>query len=75
MIDKISYEDMISYSKELQASAEVIQSLMENKDLKELEKFVKEVKSYSEFLKTSVDMYKDADASIEFIKEQNRTSN
>ena len=74
MIDKVSYEDMISYSKELQASAAAILELMKNKDLKELEKFVKEVNSYSEFLATSVEMYKDADASIEFIREQNRTS-
>ena len=55
MIDKVSYEDMISYSKELQASANAISELMQNKDLKELEKFVKEVNSYSEFLATLSD--------------------
>lgn len=74
MIEQISYDDMLSYSKELNASAEVIKSLIENRDFKELENFAEEVINYSEYLQNIVDLNVHADEAIKFLKEQKRTS-
>lgn len=68
MIENISYEDMESYSKELKASAEVIKTLIDGKDLKELENFVEEVNKYSKYLESTVKLYKDADKALSYLK-------
>lgn len=68
MIENISYEDMESYSKELNASAEAIKTLITDKDLKELENFVEEVQKYSNYLKSTVKIYKDADKALSYLK-------
>lgn len=69
MIEKISYEDMESYSKELKASADVIKELISGKNIKELDNFTEEVNNYSEYLKSIVNLYKDADKVISSLKE------
>ena len=68
MIDKISYEDMKSYSKELKASADVIKTLIEGKDLKELSNFVEDVEKYSKYLESTVKLYEDADKALSYLK-------
>ena len=68
MIENISYEDMESYSKELKASADAINILIANKDLKELENFVEEVNRYSTYLESTVKLYKSADKALDYLK-------
>ncbi|MDO4995957.1 MAG: hypothetical protein Q4E69_02140 [Bacilli bacterium] len=68
MIENISYEDMDSYSKELRASAEVIKTLIDGKDIKELENFVEEVSKYSNYLESTVKIYRDADNVLSYLK-------
>ncbi len=73
MIEKITYQDLESYSKELKASAEVIKDLVKDKDMGRLDKFADDVINYSSFLERSIKMHKDADETLaELIK--NRTS-
>lgn len=74
MIEKVSYEDMQSYSKELSVSTKTISDLIENKDFPELQNFINEVNNYSNFLNQSVELYKSADEAISELKRQ-RTSN
>jgi len=74
MIEKISYEDMLSYSKELAASADAINSLIENKEFHELQEFVTEVNNYSRYLESTVKLHKSADEALEYLK-NNRASN
>jgi len=68
MIENISYEDMESYSKELKASAETIKTLIQDKDLKELEYFVEDVNRYSTYLESTVKLHKNADKALEYLK-------
>ncbi len=64
MIENISYEEMLSISKELQASANVIRELVKEKNLPELNDFISTVEGYSKFLETTVELYQDADAAL-----------
>lgn len=68
MIENISYDDMDSFSKELKASAEVIKTLIDGKDIKELENFVEEVNKYSKYLESTVNIYRDADNVLSYLK-------
>lgn len=64
MIENISYEEMLSISKELQASANVIRELVKEKNLPELNDFISTVEGYSKFLETTVELYQDADEAL-----------
>ena len=69
MIENISYEDMLSYSKELKASADVIASLIYNKDFRDLSEFVGIVSDYSKYLESVVKLHKSADdALVDLVK-------
>ena len=74
MIENISYDDLLSYSKELKTSADVIRELIENKDYPDLENFVGDVNNYSRYLENTVKLYKSADEALEDLKKQNRVS-
>ena len=69
MIENISYEDMESYSKELKASVEVIKQLITGKDMKELDNFVEDVNKYANYLESTVKLYKDADKTLSYLKD------
>ena len=72
MIEKITYQDLESYSKELKASADVIKELVKDKDMGRLEKFADDVINYSAFIERSIKMHKDADIALEdLVKNRN----
>lgn len=75
MIEKISYDEMLNYAKELNASADVIAELIKDKEYKELENFVEEIYNYSKYLQRIVDINKTADNAIDYLKENKGTSN
>ncbi len=74
MIENISYDDMINYSKELKASADVIAELIKNKELSEIQNFVDEVSNYSKYLESIVKLYKDADNNLLDLRSQKGAS-
>ena len=74
MIENISYDDMLSYSKELKASVDVINELISDKDFKELQDFVNSVTTYSRYLESTVKLHKSADEAISFLKNQKTSS-
>ena len=68
MIDKLSYTDIITISKDLKAQIDVIESLIADKDLPELDDFIATVEGYSKFLENTIEINKDADAALEDLK-------
>ena len=70
MIGKLSYNEVLAISKELQAQADIISQLAESHDIPVLNDFVATVEGYSKFLETSVNMNKDADEALRELKEK-----
>lgn len=68
MIDKLSYEDVLTISKDIKEQAEIIQHLAEQRGVTELSDFIATVEGYSKFLETTVKLNKDADEALEDLK-------
>lgn len=65
MIDKLTYDQVLTFSKELKSQAEIINNLLKNKENQELADFIATVEGYSKFLETTVEINKDADKALE----------
>ena len=64
MIDKLTYDQVLTFSKELKNQAEIINNLFKNKDNQALADFIATVEGYSKFLENSVEINKDADIAL-----------
>lgn len=64
MIDKLSYEDILTISKELKEQAEIIDKLVQNRNIQELKDFAATVEGYSKFLENTIEINKDADKAL-----------
>ena len=60
MIGIFNYEQILEFSKELKENADIIDQLAKKKDAGMLQTFISNVDWYSTFLKTTVEMHKDA---------------
>lgn len=69
MIGKLSYNEVLAISKELQVQADIIAKLAKSHDIPVLSDFVATVEGYSKFLETTVNMNKDADEALKELKE------
>ncbi len=65
MIENITYQDMMGISKELEASAKIIDDIMSAKNITELSDFISTVEGYSKYLATTVELYQEADISLQ----------
>lgn len=65
MIDKLTYDQVLAFSKELKNQAEIINNLFKNKENQALADFIATVEGYSKFLETTVEINKDADKALE----------
>lgn len=65
MIDKLSYEQVLEIAKELRKQAEIIDGLLENRNIQELKDFTATVEGYSKFLENTIELNKDADKALE----------
>lgn len=74
MIENISYEDLTTYAKELAASSEVIKDLIKDQDFSELEGFTEAVDKYSTYLTNQVELYKQADETLEYLTKKKELS-
>lgn len=70
MIDKLSYEEVLNISKELQIQVENISKLAEEQNLSELKDFCATVEGYSKFLENTVEINKDADKALSYLASQ-----
>jgi len=72
MIDKLSYDQILTISKELAVQSNIIDNLVKDKDIQELKDFAATVEGYSKFLETTVIMNKDADKALEDLKKMKK---
>ena len=68
MIDKLTYDEILAISKELSVQADIIDKLVQNRNIQDLKDFAATVEGYSKFLETTVLMNKDADKALEDLK-------
>ena len=68
MIDKLSYNEVLAISQELKKQVEVIDRIIEGKNLPELEDFVATVEGYTKFLENTIEINKDADEALQELK-------
>ena len=64
MIGKLTYDQILEISKDLREQADIISSLVRNKDNQELLDFAATVEVYSKYLETTVQINKDADTAL-----------
>ena len=72
MIDKLTYDQVLTISKELAKQSEIIDNLVKDREIQELKDFAATVEGYSKFLETTVQMNKDADKALEKLKKSNK---
>lgn len=70
MIGKFTYEEIIKFSKELAEQADIVDKLAKKQNIGMLQTFISNVDWYSTFLKSTVDIYKDADAVLKPLKDK-----
>ena len=68
MIDKLTYDQILAISKQLSVQADIIDKLVQNRNIQDLKDFAATVEGYSKFLETTVLMNKDADKALEDLK-------
>lgn len=64
MIEKISYEELINISNQLESSAKAIEEITNKENINELSDFISTVEGYSKYLTTTVELYQEADDAI-----------
>ena len=72
MIDKLTYDQILAISKELSVQADIIDKLVQNRNIQDLKDFAATVEGYSKFLETTVLMNKDADKALEELKKMKK---
>ncbi len=68
MIGTMTYEQVETIIKELENATTTISSTIKDKNIEELEDFVSTVEGYSKYLKTTLELNKDADKALEELK-------
>ncbi len=72
MIDKLTYDQILTISKELAKQSGIVDNLVKDRGIQELKDFAATVEGYSKFLETTVQMNKDADKALEELKKLNK---
>ena len=68
MIGNFTYEEMLQFAKELEENADIIDKLAKKQEAGMLQTFISNVDWYSTFIKSTVEMYKDADNVLSHLK-------
>lgn len=68
MIDKLSYEEVLSISKEIKTDIEKVKELCARKGIDDLNDFIATVEGYSKFLENTIEINKDADMALQELK-------
>ena len=72
MVGKLTYDQVLEIAKDLRNQVEIIERLLENRDLPELNDFTATVEGYSKFLENSVEINKDADIALAELKKMKK---
>ena len=70
MIDKLSYDEILTISKELKEQAEIVDKIAKAHELDDLADFIATVEGYSKFLENTIEINKDADNALKDLKSQ-----
>jgi hypothetical protein len=70
MIGNFTYEEMLQFAKELEENADIIDKLAKKQEAGMLQTFISNVDWYSTFIKSTAEIYKDADAVLKPLKEK-----
>ena len=70
MIDKLTYDQILTISKELKVQADIVNKLIQDKDIPELQDFIATVEGYSKYLENTIEINKDADKALQELKNQ-----
>ena len=70
MIGSFTYEQILEYAKQLKECYEIIDALAKKQEVGMLQTFISNVERYSTFLKSSIEIYQDADKVLEPLRNQ-----
>ena len=70
MIGNLTYDQVESIAKELEESIATITAITKNLNVEEMQDFLSTVEGYSKYLKTTVEMSKDADKAFVELKKK-----
>ena len=65
MIGNLTYEQVDAIATELGSSVETIRTITKSLNIEELQDFLSTVEGYSKYLKTTIEMNKDADKALQ----------
>ena len=65
MIGNLTYEQVDAIATELGGSVETIRTITKSLNIEELQDFLSTVEGYSKYLKTTIEMNKDADKALQ----------
>ncbi len=65
MIDKLTYEQVLTMAKEMRKEAMVVEDMSKARGIQDLVDFADKVESYAKFLENTVELNKDADKALE----------
>lgn len=68
MIGNMSYDQVELLAKELETATTTVDNITKNLNIEELEDFISTVAGYFKYLRTTVEMNKDADKALENLK-------
>ncbi len=69
MIGNFTYEEMLQFAKELKENADIIDKLAKKQEAGMLQTFISNIDWYTTFIKSTVEMYKDADEVLKHLKQ------
>ena len=70
MIDKLSYDEILSISKILKEQGEIVDKITKAREIDDLADFIATVEGYSKFLENTIEINKDADSALNELKNQ-----
>lgn len=70
MIGNFTYEQILEFAKQLKECSDIIDELAKKREVGMLQTFISNVDWYSTFLKSTVEIYQDADKALEPLKSQ-----
>ena len=68
MIGNLTYNQVESIAKELEESIATITAITKNLNVEEMQDFLSTVEGYSKYLRTTIELNKDADKALEDLK-------
>lgn len=68
MIGSMTYDQVEEVAKELENATKTIETIIKNQNIQELEDFLSTVEGYSKYLRTTIELNKDADKALEDLK-------